>query len=532
MSPIITREPQIMCVAGEPGRTKTRKHFLMSLLWLACLAGHAPLQASNTQESAGPKQPNILILYADDLGYGDLRSYNPESKIPTPHLDRLAKTGMVFTDGHSSSGICTPSRYALHTGRYHWRKFHNIVTIFGESKFDDEELTLPEVLKQRGYSTALIGKWHLGWNWEAILHPDAEPVGMRHKQKVWDQDAFDWSQPIPDGPLAHGYDHYFGDTVINFPPYTWIEDDRVTKAPTKMLNMEDYSWVKEGRMEMRPGPVVEGWDPYENIPLTTQKGVEFIHKQSHNPQPFFLFFSFPSPHAPIIPNDAFDGTSQAGPYGDFVVETDDACGKLLAALEASGQAENTIVVFTADNGPEHYAYERDAKFDHWSAYPLRGLKRDIYEGGHRVPFIVRWPHVIAEGSRSHALISQIDLMATIAAIVGFDIPEDQAFDSIDQSAVWKGQPETPRTQHVHNTWENRWALREGPWVLIEGNNGYHSRKTDEWLEKYTYPADDDGPHELYHLGYDLGQRFNLADAYPERVKHMRAALEAIKKSPQ
>lgn len=476
--------------------------------------------------------PNILILYADDLGYGDLRSYNPDSKIPTPHLDRLAEMGMRFTDGHSSSGICTPSRYALHTGRYHWRKFHDIVRIFGESKLSPDELTLPEVLQQRGYFTSLIGKWHLGWNWEAIRLPEAKPLNSGRKETVWGPEAFDWSKPIPGGPLDHGYDHYFGDAVINFPPYTWIENNRVLKVPTTMLNREDQSWVKEGNSEMRPGPAVEGWNPYENIPLTTQKGVELIHQQAKIPGPFFLFFSFPSPHTPIIPSNEFDGTSGAGPYGDYVVETDAACGKLMAALEASGQAGNTIVIFTSDNGPEHYAYERDAKFDHWSAFPLRGLKRDIYEGGHRVPFIVKWPDIIPKGSTSDALISQIDLMATLASVVGFKLPEDQAVDSIDQLAVWRGKKETIRRQHVHNTMPTRWALRDGPWVLIVGENGYHSRVTPQWLEKHTYPPDDDKLFELYNLKYDLGQRFNLADHYPERVIAMRDLLEMLRQPAQ
>ncbi|MEM1442361.1 MAG: arylsulfatase, partial [Verrucomicrobiota bacterium] len=340
--------------------------------------------------SAESEHPNILILYADDLGFGDLGCYNPESKIPTPHLDKLASEGMRFTDGHSSSGICTPSRYALLTGRHHWRDFDNIVGAFGESVFAPERLTLPEMLQSKGYATAAIGKWHLGWDWAAIRKPDAEQIG-EGRQKAWGPDAFYWDRAIPDGPLAHGFDHYFGDTVINFPPYGWIEDDKVVEAPTVLMDEAKWKPIKEGRWECRPGPMVADWDPYENIPETTRRAVKYIEGQKDSENPFFLYFAFPSPHAPIIPNDEFDGKSEAGPYGDFVYETDDSCGRILAAIEEIGEAENTIVIFSADNGPEKYAYARDETYGHWSAEPLRGLKRDIYEGGHRVPYIVKWP---------------------------------------------------------------------------------------------------------------------------------------------
>ena len=299
-------------------------------------------------------KPNILILYADDLGYGDLKILNPKSKIPTPHLEKLAKEGMIFTDGHSSSGICTPSRYALLTGRYHWRKFHSIVGAFGASAFNSERLTLPEMLRDCGYNTAAIGKWHLGWNWDAIKKPGAKPI-KQGKRSGFVPDAFDWSKSIPNGPLDHGFDYYFGDTVINFPPYCWIENDKVVDVPDTIMDTTKWKEIKEGGWECRAGPMFSGWDPYENIPTTTQKAVEYVKKQAKNDKPFFLYFAFPSPHAPIIPNDEFDGKSGAGPYGDFVYETDDACGRILKALEQSGQADNTIVIFTADNGPEKYA---------------------------------------------------------------------------------------------------------------------------------------------------------------------------------
>jgi arylsulfatase A len=282
------------------------------------------------------QNPNILILYADDMGYGDLNCQNPDSKIPTPNLDRLAAEGMLFSDGHSSSGVCTPSRYALLTGRYHWRKFYKIVGAFGQSVFSPERLTLPEMLQENGYKTAAIGKWHLGWDWKSYRFPDAVPVtsttSWGKEVKAWGPEAFDWSKPIPGGPLAHGFDYYFGDTVINFPPYCWIENDRVVDVPDTMKDESKWKAVKEGGWECRPGPMVSGWDPYENIPVTTAKGEGYIRTQAESNQPFFLYFAFPSPHAPIIPNDEFDGKSEAGAFGDFVVETDAACGQRCGSL--------------------------------------------------------------------------------------------------------------------------------------------------------------------------------------------------------
>ena len=453
---------------------------------LFCLSlGCLPLADSLGADS----QPNVLILYADDLGFGDLGVQNSDSKIPTPNLDRLAREGVRFTDGHSSSGICTPSRYALLTGRHHWRDFHGIVNAMGKSVFKPERLTLPEMLKAKGYKTAAIGKWHLGWNWDAIRKPDAKPT-MVKKKPVYSFDDYDWDKPIPDGPLAHGFDSYFGDTVINFPPYCWIENDRVQKAPDTMMDTSKWKAIKEGNWECRPGPMASDWDPFDNIPTTTARGEEFLRSQKGSDQPFFLYFAFPSPHAPIIPNDEFDGKSQAGPYGDFVVETDDACGRLLKALEDSGHAENTIVVFSADNGPEKYAYARDKKYDHWSPKPFRGLKRDIYEGGHHVPFIIKWPGIAKSGQVSDALVSQVDIMGTLAAHLKYELPDDAAEDSHNLLPILTNKVESVRSTHVHNTRVDHYAIRDGKWLMVDGKNGYVSGRNKEWETKHEYPADD------------------------------------------
>ena len=481
---------------------------------------------------AWAKQPNVLILYADDLGFGDLGCYNKKSRIPTPSLDRLASESVRFTDGHSSSGICTPSRFAMLTGRHHWRDFHGIVNAFGGSVFKPERLTLPEMLKEKGYKTAAIGKWHLGWNWDAIRNKEVRAItvqeGRRKKQQLGPE-AFDWTKSIPNGPLDHGFDYYFGDTVINFPPYCWIENDKVVKAPDTLMQTGKWKKIKEGGWECRPGPMVTGWDPYENIPTTTKKGVEYIKKAAEAEEPFFLYFAYPAPHAPIIPNDEFDGKSKAGPYGDFVYETDHSIGQLLQALKDSGQAENTIVIFSADNGPEHYAYARDAKFDHWSAHPFRGLKRDAYEGGHHVPFMIKYPGVTLAGTVNDALVSQIDIMATLASVVGYDLPDKNAAeDSHDLLPLLKGQVKSIRTSHIHNTFDHTWAFREGDWVLVTGKSGHHSRVTKEWLKKHDYPKVESKQPRLFNLREDIGQRNDLAAKHPEKVKAMETSLARIR----
>ena len=467
-------------------------------------------------------KPNIVILYADDLGYGDLTCYNPDSKIPTPHLDKLAAEGMRFTDGHSSSGICTPSRYALLTGRHHWRKFHGIVNALGKSVFSPERLTLPEMLQEKGYTTACIGKWHLGWDWDAIRKPGTP------KKSIQAED-FDWSKSIPDGPLGHGFDYYFGDAVINFPPYTWIENDKVLKAPDTTLKATPKGATKEGRWEARPGPACSDWDFYENLPTLTEKAAAWLKDRKGKQEPFFLYFPLPSPHAPIVPTDEFDGKSQAGAYGDFVVQTDWSCGQLLQALEESGHAENTIVIFSSDNGAEHYAYARDEKFGHWSSHPLRGLKRDIYEGGHRVPYIVRWPGKVAAGSSSDGLVSQIDIMATLASVVGYDLPDTAAEDSHDLLSLWTGETETsPRQTHIHNTFENAYAIRHADWILVQRKDGYHSKGYQNWEKKRDYPADKGSKVQLFNISKDMGQKTNLMAQHPEKARELAALLEKIR----
>ncbi len=475
---------------------------------------------------AKDKLPNIVIIYADDMGYGDLNCQNSKSKIPTPNLDQLASEGMRFTDAHSSSGICSPSRFALLTGTYHWRRQHDIVGAFGTPFFKDSDITLPQVLKTQGYTTACIGKWHLGWDWPFINEPSGEVMQWGNLQEVYLPEDIDWSEPIAGGPLSRGFDYYFGDGTINFPPYAWVENDRIIDVPTEEMDIDSIGFdTKEGEWEFRPGPKITGWNPYKVLPTLTQKTVEWISEQEEN-IPFFLYFALPCPHAPIIPNNEFDGKSQAGGYGDFIVQTDWVVGQVLNALKEKGYEDNTLIIFSADNGPEAYAWKRAENYGHYSMGDFRGLKRDVWEGGHHVPFIIKWSGQIKEGSISDEVISQLDIMASLASITGIELPENAAPDSYNFLPVLKGEKHhTPyREATIHNTYESKWGIRKGDWLYINSASGGH-REMPESFKKLRGYTDFDTEGLLFNMKDDPEQRINLYDKYPERIKEMDKLLQ-------
>jgi arylsulfatase A len=456
------------------------------------------------------------------MGFGDLGAQNPDSKIPTPNLDRLAAQGMRFSDAHSSSGVCTPSRYGLLTGRFHWRKFHGIVNAFAPPVLDADEVTLPEVLKTRGYTTACIGKWHLGWNWADIRKPGTPQNSLAAED-------FDWAKPISGGPRSHGFDYYFGDDVPNFPPYAWFENDRVTTIPSVPLALNDRT--KEGAWEARPGPMTPGWNFFAVVPKLKEQTVKWIGEQRGKAGPFFLYVPFNSPHAPIVPNDEFTGKSQAGGFGDFMAQTDENVGHILKALADNGFADNTLVVFTSDNGAEQYAYERIRKFGHRSSGAFRGVKRDLYEGGHRVPFLVKWPGVVAAGSVSTALVSQVDLMATLAAAAGASIPAAAAEDSYNLLPVWQHNAQSPRRSIVHNTNPGAYAVRHDHWILIAAKSGAHS-KVPDWYDTENGYTPNNLPGELYDLAADPAEKHNLYADHPDKVSELTAILATLRAKGQ
>jgi arylsulfatase A-like enzyme len=477
------------------------------------------------------KQPNIVIIYADDMGFGDLNCQNDNSKIPTPNLDQLASEGMRFSDAHSSSGICSPSRFALLTGTYHWRRQHDIVGAFGKPFFNDTDITLPQVLKTKGYKTACFGKWHLGWDWQFKNEPSGEVKQWEAMRKVYLPDDIDWSKQIGGGPLARGFDTYFGDGTINFPPYAWIENDMIIEAPTEEMDISNIGFeTKEGEWEFRPGPKVKDWNPYIVLPTLAQKTVEWINRQDSN-KPFFLYFALPSPHAPIIPNDEFDGKSEAGAYGDFMVQTDWVVGQVLNAIKEKGFEENTIIIFSADNGPEAYAWERAVKYGHFSMGDFRGLKRDVWEGGHHVPFIFKWNGQIKPGSVSNEVISQVDIMATLATITGIELPENAAPDSYNILPVLMGEKyDSPlREATVHNTYASKWGIRKGDWLYINSSSGGHRELPEPFKQLRGY-TDFNTEGILFNMKDDPEQRVNLYEKYPDKINEMELLLQKYRET--
>ena len=486
-----------------------------------------------------PSKPNIVIIYADDMGYGDLNCQNPESKIPTPYLDRLASEGMRFTDAHSASAVSSPSRYSLLTGRYHWRGHltSGIINQWGDPAIEEDRLTIASMLQKEGYYTACIGKWHLGWTWpfmpglgqNDLAGNEWSAISMNGKEN-WTQEAIDWTLPIKDGPTSRGFDYYFGTGTINFPPYTWIENDRVLEIPVEMLDLKDAR-PPEGSWECRPGPAAKDWD-INKVPMRLlEKTVEWINGRKGKTEPFFLYYALPCPHAPIIPDKQFEGKSEAGPFGDYVAETDWMAGQVLEALRKNGFEKNTLVIFTSDNGPETYAYPRIQNFDHYSMGSLRGLKRDLWEGGHRVPFIVRFPGEVPPGTKSDELICQTDLMATIAAFTGIEMPEDAGEDSYNMINVFKGIPQVNpvRDYIIHHSLNGRFAIRKDNWVLVEANTAEVSKEPGWIKEKFNYPSDT-SRLVLYDLTSDMKESVNLYNENKDRADELLFLLGQSRKN--
>ncbi len=477
-----------------------------------------------------PRQkPNIIYILADDMGYGDMGCNNPGGKIPTPHLDRLAAQGMRFTDAHASSSVCSPSRYALLTGRYCWRTplKSSVLWPWDPPLIEADRPTAAKLLCEQGYRTACIGKWHLGWEWATKdgkpAYGDA-PIGhLDRDQRLALERNIDYSQPIGGGPLACGFDYYFGVDVPNFPPYTWFEQDRLAAAPTEQKPEEMFGL---------PGAMKPGWKLEDMVPEFVRRARAYIAEAGSDP--FFLYLPLTSPHTPIVPNQEFIGRSGAGLYGDFVCEVDWVVGEIMAALDEQGLADDTLLIFTSDNGPECSpaaaggCYEHVRQFGHYSMAHLRGAKRDTWEGGHRVPFVARWPGVTPVGSVCDQLTLLGDFMATCVQLTGTELPPGVAEDSISILPLLQGQVDAPvRSSAVHHSCAGRFALRQDDWVFIDAPSGDDNREPD-WFKAERGYSDHDFPGELFNLKDDIAERQNLYGQHPDIVRSMSRRLEEIK----
>lgn len=492
----------------------------------------------NACQSQKDQKPNIIFILADDMGYGDVAFLNPDSTIATPNLDKLAGEGMYFTDAHSGSAVCTPTRYGILTGRYAWRSRlqKGVLWAWDEPLIEPGRITVGSFLQERGYSTACIGKWHLGWDWPASDNSkisDYVSFGniKMNKRKEFGKKV-DFSQKIKNGPLTKGFDYYFGVDVPNFPPYCFIENEKTAGIP---------SLEKPDKMFGAPGPMLEGWKLEEIMPALTRKAVEYIKAKPREKlfnkkknEPFFLYFPLTAPHTPIAPSKEFQGKSKAGAYGDYVMEVDRTVGHIMKVLEETGQARNTLIVFTSDNGsPRRDGTNMSGpvnsvlKYGHNPSYIFRGIKSDSWEGGHHIPFIARWPGKIESGTRSDEVICLTDFFATCAAILGDELPENAGEDSYNLlPALFNEKMDKPlREATIHHSIGGSFSVRRGKWKLIlaPGSGGWSLPNKKAMKENLPLV-------QLYDLNKDIGEKVNLQGEYPQVVMDLTLLLEKYLKN--
>lgn len=464
-------------------------HRLAFLLMLILTGASAP--------AALAEKPNIVLILADDLGYGDVHGLNPvRGKIATPCLDQFAAQGMTFLEAHSTSSVCTPSRYGILTGRYNWRSHlqAGVPGGFAPPLIAPDRFTLADLMQQNGYATACIGKWHLGLTF-------GQTDGQR-----------DLSKPIKNGPLTHGFDYFYGIAAsLDMAPFAFIENDHFTQVPSVTK-----TWI-------RPGLAAPDFEAIDVLPALSRQATAFIATNATADKSFFLYLPLTSPHTPLVPTKEWRGKSGLGDYGDFVMQTDWTIGQVLAQLEKSGVAANTLVIIASDNGFAPYVGARKLEQQgHFPSADRRGYKADIWDGGHRIPLLVRWPGKIQSASTSDQLVSLVDLLATCADVLGAKLPANSAEDSVSLLPVLLGKATSPVHEAVvfHSN-NGAFAIRQGRWKLelCPDSGGWSDPKPGS-AEAKTLP-----PVQLYDMAKDVGERENEAKTHPEIITRLTQLLE-------
>ncbi len=505
---------QFRRVVARENSMKNIMNKVFGFVWMlaAGMSGVASL-------SAAPERPNIVFIMADDMGYGDVQALNPRSTIATPHLDRLAREGMSFTDAHSGSAVCTPTRYGVLTGRYCWRGSLKRGVLNGNGKplIEPGRETVASFLRGHGYHTACVGKWHLG-------------LGFVREEGGGPQD-FDYQKPLTDGPHTRGFDHsYIIPASLDFPPYVYIENGSVTGVPDRTQPAQPFPAF------LRKGPIGSDFE-MENCPdRLLEETTDYLESRRGSEDPFFLYFPLTAPHKPVWPHPRFHGQSGLGPYGDFIVQVDATVGGVLEALDATGLADSTLVIYTSDNGSFMYREEEEGAPDHLDdpavqAYRpqhhrangrWRGTKADVWEAGHRVPFLARWPGRIAPGTRHDEAVCHVDLFATCAELVGAELPETAAEDSFSWLPAMLGRPVPPRAPVINHSASGVFAIRSGPWKLVLGSgSGGREKPKGQPFEM---------PYSLWNLDADPGETRNLIEHYPDIARKMERACLRLRDS--
>ncbi|MFT7620550.1 MAG: arylsulfatase A [Planctomycetota bacterium] len=478
-------------------------HMLRIILALVVVG--ANLQGQQAVQSKAPTPPNIIYILADDMGYGDVSAFNPKAAWKTQHMDRLAAEGMKFTDAHSGSSVCTPTRYGIVTGRYAWRSRLKNGVLGGASKhlIDPKRMTVASFLGDHGYHTACIGKWHLGWDFT---------------MKKDNPKAIDFTGPVTNGPRTLGFDYsYCHNGSLDMAPYVYVENERITAAPDRATENRDYQGF------WRKGKTGSDFKHEDVLPNFTRRSEAYVRERAKTKAPFFLYLALPAPHTPILPTAEFQGKSKTNAYGDFVLQVDATIGRLMRVVKDSGIKENTLFIVTADNGCSPRAkFSELAKHGHHPSGPYRGHKADIYEGGHRVPFIARWPARVKAKSQSNETICLTDLMRTCASILNKPLPHEAGVDSISILPALLGKATNPlREATVHHSINGSFAIRQGKWklVLCPGSGGWSAPRPNK-ARKERLPLT-----QLFDLENDAAETKNHAQENPDKVEQLTTLLQ-------
>lgn len=461
---------------------------------------------------AESSKPNVIFVLADDMGIGDFSPGNPDCKIKTPHLQKMADEGITFTDAHSSSSVCTPTRYGVLTGRYNWRSrlARSVLSGTSEHLIPAERATVAHYLKDQGYHTQMIGKWHLGWDW--AIAPESE--------EQWRN--LDFTKPVVNGPDINGFTNYYGHCgSLDMPPYVWVDTGKITAIPERQegvdRKVDPYGWYREG-------PISPDFSIEQVLPHLFEKSMSYVKERAADAKdgkPFFLYLPLPAPHTPIVPVPPYKDASGINPYADFMMQIDHHMGELFATLKEAGVDENTMVFFTSDNGCSPEAnYSVLAEHGHDPSYIYRGHKAGLYEGAHRVPFLVRWPKGIEAGQTSDALACLTDLYATMHDIIGTEAGANEAEDSFSLMPAFNGEKTTARTTLISHSISGQFAIRKGDWKLLfaHGSGGWSSPREKD-AKKQGLPS-----KQLYNLKDDPGEENNLLESHLEKVEELTSII--------
>lgn len=450
-------------------------------------------------------KPNIIYILADDMGYGDVSRYNEKCPFQTPNFDKLCDEGIHFTDAHTTSAVCTPSRYGILTGRYNWRSKlkYEVLGGFSEPLIEEETKTIGSMLKDVGYKTACIGKWHLGMSF-------SKTSDFEETSGYADCDGINYEEKIENSPNTRGFDYYYGIAAsLDMPPYVYIENDRFTEIPTKITSGDTMKGF------FRPGKTGENFCHEKVLDELTDKVLDKISEYKNDP--FFIYFPLPAPHTPILPADKFKGKSNTTAYGDFVLHCDDVLGRVVEKCEREGIADDTIIVFTSDNGCSPFADIPELNsFGHFPNYHFRGHKAEIYEGGHRVPYIIRWKNGIKAGLKTDKTVCLADFFKTIADILEYKIEDNVAVDSFTNLPLFNGEDIDVRTSVVHQSYDGSLSLRKGKWKLemCSGPGGWEIKTKIEGSPEF----------QLYNLENDIGEEFNVIDSNQDIFESLKEEL--------